>query len=455
MALSEQRNQLDQEPRRFLRTTGSAAIPVQLIVLFFLLSILFVFGTALPVRADTRHDPEKLDTLVALAMENNPEVKASAARWQMITERARQAGTLEDPMVMLRLQNAFISDPLNFNRDTATAKVIGISQKLPFYGKRDLMREEAGLEAEAERWVVEERRIELKRMVKEAWYQMYLVDRSLETVAGNIRLMDDLIRLAESMYGVGKTGQQEIFQAQLERSKMEEMRIGLEQKRRSLAASLNTLAYRPVETVIPVIAKITLTPVALSATELERLALAHRPALKTLQAKIDKAGASSRLAEKELLPDVTVSLEYMQREPAMDTPGDDMYAAQLSFNLPIQHDRRRAKIAETQAELRMATQELAVLRNKIQLGISDGLAQLERSRKLTRLYDQGILAQATSAVESGMAAYRTNKAKFTEVMASRIALFNFEREYHGAVADHQMQLAVLEGVVGTPLPSRP
>jgi len=203
------------------------------------------------------------------------------------------------------------------------------------------------------------------------------------------------------------------------------------------------------------IAKITLTPVALAAAELESLALAHRPALKALQAKIDKTGVSSKLAEKDFYPDVTVSLEYMQREPALDSPGDDMYGAQLTFNLPIQQDRRHAKVAETQAEKRMATQELAVLRNKIQLTISDGLAQLERSRKLTQLYDKGMLAQANSAVESAMASYRTNKAKFTEVTASRIALFNFEREYHGAVADHQMQLAVLEGVVGTPLPLKP
>lgn len=46
----------------------------------------------------------------------------------------------------------WIRDPLDFKRDEMTAKVIGISQKLPFFGKRDLMREEAGFEAEAERW---------------------------------------------------------------------------------------------------------------------------------------------------------------------------------------------------------------------------------------------------------------------------------------------------------------
>lgn len=420
--------------------------------------LFLVFLLVCPVeslRAGQEQGAENLETLVAQAVANNPEVRSSAERWQMSMERARQAGVLDDPMMMLRIQNMPISDPLDFSRDTMTAKVIGISQKLPFYGKRDLMRQEAGFEAEADRWVVEERRIELRRMVKETWYQIYLIDRSLETVDGTIRLLDDLIRLAESMYGVGKTGQQEVFQAQLERSKMEEMRIGLEQKRRSLAASLNTLVYRPPDTAIPLIPKLSLTPIALSATELEHLALTHRPALKSLQAKIDKTEASTRLAEKESYPDFTVSLEYMQRDPAMESPGDDMYGAELSFNLPIQSDRRQARVAETQAERRMAVQELAALRNRIRLAIGDGLAQLDRSRKLTRLYDKGILAQAGGAMESAMAAYRTDKAKFSEVLASRVSLFNFEREYHGAVADYQMQLAVLENVVGTPLPPAP
>lgn len=420
-------------------------------VFLFLLLFLSLIPAFLATGEASGQATESLDALVTQALANNPEVKASAERWQMTVERARQAGSLDDPMMMLRIQNALIRDPLDFKREVMTAKVIGISQKLPFFGKRQLMRAEAGFDAEAERWVVEERRIELRRMVKETWYRISLVDRSLETVAATVSLLDDLIRLAESMYGVGKAGQQEVFQAQLERSKMEEMRIGLEQQRRSLAASLNTLVYRPAETAIPVVPRMTLTPLSLSAAELERQAFAHRPALRSLQARIEKTRASAKLAEKEFYPDFTVSLEYMQRDPAMDSPGDDMYGAELSFNLPIQTDRRYAKVAEIEAERRMAIQELAVLQNRIRLAISDGLAQLERSSKLTRLYDRGILIQAGGTVESAMAAYRTDKAKFSEVLSSRMALFNFEREYHGAAADHQMQLAVLEGVVGTPL----
>ena len=58
---------------------------------------------------------------------------------------------------------------------------------------------------------------------------------------------------------------------------------------------------------------------------------------------------------------------------------------------------------------RLAVEELAVLRNRIRQAISDGLAQLDRSRHLVRLYDQGILVQAEGSLESALAAYRNDR----------------------------------------------
>ena len=221
------------------------------------------------------------------------------------------------------------------------------------------------------------------------------------------------------MYSVGKTGQQEVFQAQLERSKLEETRLDLVQKRQSLAAKINALAYRPVASAVPLIPLRTIAPLKLSAEDLEKRAIDQRPVLKALLAQIDKAKVGTKLAEKEVYPDVTVSLEYMQRDPVMGSPGDDMYSAGLIFNLPVQADRRHAKIAESQAEQRVAVQELAATTNQIHLAIADTLAQLERNRQLISLYEHGIITQARGSVESAMAAYRNDKAKFTEVLTFR------------------------------------
>ncbi len=425
--------------------------PVTAVFSSFLLLVMLVIA---PTHAAARQTGDDLDLLVAQALANNPEILASEERLRMTMEKARQAGTLDDPMLMLKIQSGLLGDPFDFGREPETAKVIGLSQALPFYGKRQLQRAGADRDVEADEWRIKERYLELRRMVKETWYRISFIDRSLEDLEKSIVAVSDLLHLSETMYEVGKALQQDVLKAQLERSKMEEMRVNLAQKRRSLTATLNTLVYRPVDTPVPTIPPAVIVPQPAEQLELEQLAEAHRPALKALTALIEKSQVTRQLADKEIYPDFTLAFEYMQRESTADSAGDDMYSASVSFNLPVQHQRRLAMIAEAGAESRMLLHELNVLRNQIRLAVADTLAALERNRKLAALYEQGILDQAASVLETTIASYRADKTDFMKVLDSQMALFNLEREYHETVAEYQMQLAVLEGLVGTELPGK-
>jgi cobalt-zinc-cadmium efflux system outer membrane protein len=396
--------------------------------------------------------PAALETLVEEGLANNPEVHASQARWDMLREKAAQAGTFDDPMVMFRIQNALVNDPFAFDKDPMTGKVVGISQQIPYAGKRALAREAAGQEAEAGRWLFEERRIELTRMIKENYYRIFYVDQSLPIVARNIQVLDDLMRFTETMYGVGKALQQDVLKAQVERSKMEDMQIALQQQRRSLAAALNSLLYRPAERALPEVREVAIVPLSASVEELAALAHEQRPLIKSLAAQVEKGKTGQALAQKEYYPDFNVAFEYMQRDPVMEEPGDDMYSLGVTINLPVQRQRRHAMVAEAMAETRMAAAELDMLRNTIRQSIVDGLARLERSQRMAELYQTAIIPQATGALNASMAAYRVGKADFMNVLDSQMALFNYERQYYEAVAEHQMQLSQLEGVVGATLP---
>jgi hypothetical protein len=75
-------------------------------------------------------------------------------------------------------------------------------------------------------------------MVAETYCQIYFTDKSLEIVDKNIRILDDFITLAETKYSVGQGAQQDVFKAQVERSKMLDMRITPEQQRKSLEAGM-------------------------------------------------------------------------------------------------------------------------------------------------------------------------------------------------------------------------
>jgi outer membrane protein TolC len=399
--------------------------------------------------ADEKKQDERLSPLIETALANNPELKSSQARWQMYTSKAKQAGTLDDPMLMFKLQNLLTREPFSIGgKDPATAKVIGISQQLPFWGKRAIKEQIASYEAESYKWAIEERKLELTRMLKETWYQIYAVDKSLEVLEKNIRIIADFVAIAESRYSVGQGVQQDIFKAGLEKSKMLDLQISLQQQRKSLVANFNYLLYRPASEQVEKIGDFEVTKISHSEEMLNKIAYEKRPQLKYLAMLSNKGVASHRLAEKEFYPDFNLSFEYMFREAAMTDPGYNMFTLGLSFNLPLQRERRQAMLAESSSESSMTLEETSALKNTIAYTISDTFAQLERRLKLVELYKKGIIPQAEQSLESAVISYRVGKVDFLTLLDGRVSLFNYERELYLSKAEYMMQLARLEATVG-------
>jgi len=419
------------------------------------LLLLLSLSPALTWSEEVKMPAEDLATLVATAIANNPELKSSQARWQMFANKAKQASALEDPMLMFKLQNMLVREPLVFDKDPQSAKVIGISQQLPFWGKRALKQEVAQLEGESYRWANEERKLELTRMVKETYYQLWAVDKSLEIVEKNLRILTDFVTIAESKYAVGQGVQQDIYKAGLEKSKMLDMQITLRQQRKSLEANLNYLLYRPGATTVGTIADFTLPQLSLSAEQLNQAAVENRPQIKSLLSLVNKGQASHRLAQKEFYPDFNLSFEYMFKEAVstdmVSDPGYDMFTVGVTFNLPFQQERRDAMLAEASSESNMATEEMNGLKNTISYTINDTLTQLDRRKKLVELYKGGIIPQAEQSLESAVIGYRVNKVDFLTLLDGRMNLFNYERELYESQAEYMMKLAQLEAVIGADL----
>lgn len=428
---------------------GTSAIAGTIPVLVTMLVLLF-----LPANLPAKEvkPVEDLPSLVTTALANNPELKASEARWEIFREKIAQARSFDDPMLTLAVRNGVISDPLNFGKEPMTGKAIELSQKLPFWGKRALRGEIAAKTAESYRWTLEERKVDLARMVKEAWYRIYYIDKSIDIVDKNIKILDDFITLAETKYSVNQGTQTDVFKAQVERSKLQDMRITLEQQRTSQQASLNTLVYRPAETPVGRIPDFSIRPMLLSGKKLRETAYENRPEIKVLEARIGKGEADRKLADKEFYPDFNVFGGYMQRDPVNGSAGNDMYTLGLSVNLPLQRERRHAAVAESESEIRMANEELNSLKSSIDFGVSDLLAQLNKRRKLVELYKTGIIPQADQALESATINYRVNKVDFLTLLNSQMVLFNYEREFYDSLADYQIKLADLEALVGGEFP---
>lgn len=409
-----------------------------------LMATLWVLGALPAVAAE-----ENLEALVAQALEQNPAVGVVESRWQMLQRRIAVAGSLDDPQLMLGVRSVPVGDPLDFRSEPMTQKVIGISQKIPSAGKRGVRTAVAQSETEAARWLVAERKLELAQMVREAGYRIFAIDKSIELTNQTLQLLDDLIVLAETRYGVGRGPIQAVFSAQVQRSKMQEMLLKRQQERKRLQALFNELLNRPQSTEVATFPEPNPQPVSTAPEVLFQRALAERPLLHSLKAEYQASLSSRRLAELDYYPDVTLNVEYIQRD-RLDSGvgGDDMYSLSLSFNLPVQRARRRAAEHAAAAQSAMVTAQLHQVRNSIEGSISQRLADLEQSYAQIQLYRDAILPQGEQSVEASVAAYQVDKIDFSMLLDEQMALFDYQTDYYQLLTAYQISLTQLRTLVG-------
>src|ERR1700675_3047034 len=92
-------------------------------------------------------DPQ-LAALLAEAAANNPDIKAARRELDAARHRISPAEALDDPMLEAGVVN-LPAQSLSFSREDMTMKMIGVTQRLPYPGKRALRRDLAKKEADA------------------------------------------------------------------------------------------------------------------------------------------------------------------------------------------------------------------------------------------------------------------------------------------------------------------
>ena len=152
--------------------------------------------------AEARAPEAALRQLIGEALKHNPEIAAALHEKDAAGHRISPAGALDDPM----LEAGFLNLPINtwrFNREDMTMKMLGIAQKLPYPGKLGLRQEVAAKNAESVAFGYRETVSRVIREVKIAYYDVALIDRSIELLERNRLLVEQLLRIAEGRYGVG------------------------------------------------------------------------------------------------------------------------------------------------------------------------------------------------------------------------------------------------------------
>ena len=415
-----------------------------------LISLVFpIFVLLMPLTSLAQPDKPlmNVEQLIEEAIQNNPEILVQKKRWEVFKEKIPQASAFEDPMFGFGIIN--LPTNFSFKDEDMTMKEISISQKFPFYGKRRLMGEMAGKEAEAVFNEIQEKVNRIIKDVKTAYYELSHVYRTTEVTQRNKRILEDFAKIAETRYAVGEGIQQDVLKAHVEVSKMVDDLIMLEQKKRALGAKLNALLNRSPETSVGTPEEVVFQKLPIQIGEFQKTAVETNPTLKSMKKMIEAKEKAYDLAKKEYYPDLTARFAYGQRDDSPDMKRKDMLTGEVMINIPIFYkSKQERKVAEAKADIQGLEAQYLAMKNEIQFMITDMASMIQRVERQLELYKTGIIPQASLQIGSAMSAYRVNKADFMTLLDSQMTLYRYELEYHQALTEYERNVASLEAVVG-------
>jgi len=390
-----------------------------------------------------------LAQLVADALQNNPEIQASRKEKEAASQRVAPAGSLDDPMLEAGVIN-LPTDSFRFDREDMTMKMIGLSQRFPYPGKRGLREEVATREVEAADLNLQETVNRTVRDLKVAYFDLGLVHASMLLVERNKAILDQFLRIAETRYAVGQGSQADVLKAQTQLSKMMEELIKLGRERSMLEAEINRALGRGLGAgpAVPEAAELHETPLELEA--LHELALRTRPQLLALQSAIARSDKMLELARKDYYPDFDVRFSYGQRDSMPDgTKRSDMVSLTLAVNLPVWRETKRGpRLAEAQAMREQAQKMYEAQRNELAMKLRQQVAAIDQNLRSARLYQRDILPQSRLTVEAAIAAYRVNRVDFMTLLDSQMSVLNFEIAHATAVSAYNKALAEIDLLTG-------
>lgn len=383
--------------------------------------------------------PLTLEEVIHAAIENNPSLIAIRHKVREVVEKYPQAAALDDPMMGVGLFPATVGAS-----GSDFSYKLDFSQRIPYPGKLELKGNEAMAEAVAALGDFSSAKLELVRMVKTAYLELYFAHRAIEINMEDIKLLRELKSITAARYGAGEAGLQDAVQADIGLARAEHRGIVLERTLKVATARLNTLLGRGTERPLPPQDGLP-APAPFSDKEtLLQKALERNPAVKSARSRIEAASVSTKLAEAQSYPDFTITGSYNR---AWMTDELRPFIG-ITMNIPLRSDRLSAERSMAVARLDRAGAELAAVEDRIRLQVEEAWQRLKEARHAEILFREALLPEAKLSLETAQAGYSAGKNDFLTLITAERTLIDTRLQYERVMVDMRIAEAEIEKLTG-------
>jgi cobalt-zinc-cadmium efflux system outer membrane protein len=391
--------------------------------------------------------PTPLSQLLAEAGANNPQISAADHGARAARQMAPQVTTLPDPK--FTYQQLSVGSPKPFagytNSDFSYIGA-GASQELPYPGKLQARGAVAERDADTKLAEVEITRTSIADAVKADYLQLAYLQQTLGILRQNEAVLDQLIQDTTAHYQVGQGMQQDVLQAQVNRTKIVKEITMHHQQMGQIQAHLKGLLSRDQGSPDLVTEDLLETPLKHTSDELLAMVRQNNPQIQVDASSIRRQDAQVASSKREGKPDFEVGYLYENTNRKYR----DYYMFTFDVRFP-RKTRVNAEIAEA-TEKRSESQQTLNAHLQQQLAeVQEGYVKAASDEELLKEYKEGLIPQSDAVFRATLSAYASNSEEFFHVLSHFTDTLNLKLEYAQTLVDHEAALAHLETLTGATL----
>lgn len=385
-----------------------------------------------------------------IALQRDLIMQSQMAMSEAMTEKSVSADSWADPTIKFGAL-AVPVDTFDLEQEQMTQVVIGYKQMLP---RGD------SAEIKSKKWLAKAglmnankvtREAMLKKSVRKAWLKVYLKEGARNIVKTNTGLFKQLVTVSQSQYVAGRKKQQDVLQAEVELSLIEDQ---LEKVESELEVARAVLAlWVGVENSKLVLNTSTefLDGLMLSEQQMSENSLLQHPNVNQSDAVIGIAEQDVGLAKEKNSTQWGFDITYGVRQGNNPTGSErpDFLSMMATMSIPVfTADKQDRDIVASkltlQAKKYQRQDTLRILNSKLNQVKARWYKTIERISR----YEEKVLPQAKQNAAAAMSAYQSGVGSFIALTRARVSEFKAQLSHLKLTVEKANVLTEIRYLVG-------
>ena len=409
----------------------------------FISSSAFISGSALAAapastQVDKQSSSQQLNTLIEIALSQDSNRKQYFAQSQAMRETGIASATLMDPKLKVGFGGLPV-DSFQIDEDPMTNISVGLMQQFERGNTLDLQQKKASQQADGLALQVEARELTVANSMTQLWLELGYQQVAEGVMRENRRLLVELENYVQTNYSIGKSEAQDLLNAQLQVSKLDEKLQANQQIQRRLISQLsewlgsdwlgtqaissqtldsqgtlkatNQIDWSVLENKLAT---------NLDSTKHYQLLMEH-PLVKITDATISSNQTQVELAEQAYTPQFGVEVMYAHRQAnnMAGEPASDLVSAYLTVDIPLFTGNRQDKtLSAAQHQVGAAKAQKDTLLAQMNAQVNALLVDKANLTQRLERYQSSLLPQTSARIRAVERGYQNNTAQFNDVISA-------------------------------------